>query len=234
MGDYAEGIKYGEESVALFRELGDKFQLALAVDFLGASIYENGDDAALAYYEEALTLYRELDYQVYANNILIQMGWRSVVTGKFPEGFAILEDRLKANRDLNQPSAIAFSLFVLGVCRWHSHEYDASEIVSKEGMRLHHQLGNKWFMMGGLTILAGVASARNQSEQAAKFYGVGDKVLESIGGVPPPFWLEEVYNPILNEIKSQMDDSAYIEAWNAGHSMTLEQGLEFALDLANE
>lgn len=232
-GDYDEGMKYGEESVAFFRELGDKLQLALALEFYGTVIDESGDDTVHTYYEEALQLYRELDHKVHVNDMLIEMGWRNVVTGNLPEGFLILEKCLMSNRELNEPGAIAYSLFVLGVCRWHSHEYDASEIASQESMRLYHQLGNKWFMIAGLTILAGVASARNQSEQAAKFLGVGDKVIESIGGVPPPFWLEEVYNPILDEIKSQMDDSAYIKAWNAGHSMTLEQGLEFALDIAN-
>jgi predicted ATPase/transcriptional regulator with XRE-family HTH domain len=233
MGDYDEGIKYEEESVALFRELGDKFQLALALKFHGTVIDESGDGTAFAYYEEALQLYRELNYKAHANDILLEIGWGNVITGNFPEGFAKLEECLKSNRELNRPAAVAYSLFILGVCRWHSHEYDASEIASKESMRLYHQLGNKWFMMAGLGVLAGIACGRGEPEQASKYVGISDKAIESIGGVKPPFWLDEVYNPILEEIHTQIDDSTYIRAWNAGHSMTLEQGLEFALDLAN-
>jgi predicted ATPase len=234
MGDYEEGIKCGEESIALFHELGDKFQLALALEFHGMVMDESGVDTAHTHYVEALQLYRELDLKVHVNNMLIEMGWGNVVTGQLTEGFAILEECLKSNRELNEPASVAYSLFVLGVCRWHSHEYDASEIASKESMRIYHQIGNKWFMIAALYLLAGVACARGQSAQASKYIGLSDKVIESIGGVIPPFWLEEVYNPILGEIHTQIDDSVYTEAWNEGYSMTLEQALEFALDLANE
>ena len=104
----------------------------------------------------------------------------------------------------------------------------------KASLRLFNQLGNKWYMLGGLVVLAGIACKRGQLETAAKFIGVHNKGLESINGAIPPWFLAEVYNPILKLIRSQMDHSVYLKAWNEGYSLTKEQALYFVLEVANE
>ena len=235
MGNYELAIMYGEESVALDRELNDKFELAHSTEYLGTVLSENGDEKGSGiYYNEALTLYRELGNKHGISDMMIEIGWGNITAGNFVEGFTILEESLKLKRELGEIWGIAYCLFVFGICRWHSAEYDKSEIASKESMKLFYQLGNKWFMMAGLFSLAGAACARSRPEQAAKIIGVSVKANESIGGMIPPFWLRDVQNPMLDSIRSQIEDSAFNMAWNEGHSMTLEQAIEFALGLANE
>ena len=235
MGNYELAITYGEESVTLFRELDNKTELAWAVDSLSDTFSENGDDKeADIYYQEALTLYREVGNKSGIAYMMIEVGWGQVVAGNFEEGFTNLEESLKLLRNLDEAYGIAYAMFVIGTCRWHSHEYEKSEIAAKEGIKLFHQLGNKWFANGCLAVLAGVSSARGQPQQAAKYIGVTDKVLEAIRGSIPPFWARDVVNPILASIHAQLNDVDYDKAYHEGYSMTLDQALKFTLDVANE
>ena len=228
MGEYDQAIRHGEESVALFREIGDKFDLAFALQLLADTVYESGDDNTYNYHKEALGLYRELGHRDLANWSLIDLGWQHVTAGNFLEGFSILDECWQTTQELNEPYLIAYSLFVLGMCRWRHAELDKSEAALKEGLRLYHQLGDRWFTHACLIGLAGVASSRGKGEQAAKLIGFSDKGMEFIGGVKPPFWLRDYENPIIDSIRSEMEDSAYTKAWNEGYSMTLEQAIELA------
>lgn len=235
MGNYELAIAHGEESVTLTREFDDKTELALTIFYLADTLSENGDaKGSDIYYNEALTLYRELGNKSGISDMMIEIGWDKVVSGNFTEGFNTLEESLKLKQELGEVYGIAFSLFVLGTCRWHSHEYDKSEIAAKEGLKLFHQLGNKWFTNACLKVLAGVSSARHQPEQAAKYMGVTDKILESIRGSIPPFWARDVENPILASIHEQLNEVDYDKAYHEGYSMTLEQALNFALGVAND
>jgi predicted ATPase/class 3 adenylate cyclase/DNA-binding CsgD family transcriptional regulator len=230
-GDYDQAIRYGEESVVLFREIGDKLETAWALQFLAEnSSYVHTDDYnAQAYSEEALQLYRELGHKELANKILIDLGWGNVEVGNFLEGFSILEECLQTARELSDPFTTGYSLFVLGMCRWRHAELDQSEAALREGVRLYYyQLGDRWFTVGCLVGLAGVASLQGKWEQGAKMIGAADKATDLIGGARPPFWARDYYDPISGSIRSQAGDSAYTKAWNEGYSMTLEQAIELA------
>jgi non-specific serine/threonine protein kinase len=235
MGNYDLAITYGEESVTLFRGMDNKTELAWTVDFLADTLSEKGDeDAAGIYYNEALTLYRELGSKSGISHIMLEIGWGQVVAGNFTEGFTNLEEALKLKQDLGEAFGIAYSLFVLATCRWHSQEYDKAEVAAKKGLKVFHQLGDKWFTGGCLTVLAGVSSARHRPQQAAKYMGVFDKNLEAIRGSIPPFWARDVFNPILDSIHEQLNDVEYDKAHSEGYSMTPEQAIAFALEPPEE
>jgi predicted ATPase/DNA-binding XRE family transcriptional regulator len=234
MGIYELAILYGEESVTLMREFNDKTELALTIAHLAATLSENGNEKGDMYYYEALAIYRELGNKSGISDMMIQIGWGNAMAGNFTEGFTTLEESLRLKRELGEVFGIAFTLFALGTCRWQSQEYDRSETASKESLKLFHQLGNKWFTAGCLTVLAGVSNARNQSQQAAKYMGLSEKILEAIRGSIPPFWARDVFNPILASIHEQLNDVDYDKAYSQGYSMSLEQALDFALEVANE
>lgn len=235
MGDYELAIRYGEESVALAREFNDKAELALTIEFLATSVSESGDEKREPIiYSEALSLYQELGDASGVSDMMLEIGWAHVGSGNTTEGFVILEESLKIKQQLGAVDDIAYSLFVIGTCRWHNQEYDKSEIALKEGLKLFFKLGNKWFAMGCLGALAGVCSGRHQPNLAAKYLGVTDRVIESIRGRVPPFWEQQVRNPTVVSIRAQLNDSDFDKAYNEGYSLTPEQALAFALDVANE
>ena len=63
--DYHRGELLARESLALFRELGDKWGIALALDRLGMAAWRQGDFAtAREPMEEGLALFREIQDQV--------------------------------------------------------------------------------------------------------------------------------------------------------------------------
>jgi tetratricopeptide (TPR) repeat protein len=59
-GEMERALALGEESFSIYRELGDRSGMALALINLGDVARERGEERANASYEEALGLYQEL------------------------------------------------------------------------------------------------------------------------------------------------------------------------------
>ena len=63
-GDYAQARSLFEQSLALFRELGDKPSIALSLNALGGIAYIQGDyRTAVSLYGQGLALYRETQHK---------------------------------------------------------------------------------------------------------------------------------------------------------------------------
>jgi hypothetical protein len=73
-GDHAGGTGPGEESLSIWRERGDRREVAMALEPLGFSRWMTGDDAgAHATFEEELAIYRELGDERLANRATLNI-----------------------------------------------------------------------------------------------------------------------------------------------------------------
>ncbi len=74
-GDYLQAEKYFLESLAIFREVGEKFRASEAISGLATNAFHQGAmERATAYYEESLALYREIGDQEGVAYILYCLG----------------------------------------------------------------------------------------------------------------------------------------------------------------
>jgi len=235
LGERDLGIKYCRESLAIFRDGDDKFELAYALHILGVVIDENGNnDEAIVYYNEAQSLYRDLGYKVYEIEMIFETGWRKVDLGNTSEGFTILDECLKSMRELNVPSGLSYILWALAICRWRHNEPDEAEKAFKESLIIEAQIGNKAGMYLCLAGLAGVVSLREQPEQAARLFGIAEKGLGTAGVAASPFLRNYLINPVIASIRRQLEDEKFERARQESSALTTEQAYNFMLEVANE
>ena len=82
--DYAATVELAEESLAIYREVGDQQGIASVLIKLGNAATEAGDyETASGFLEEALTIWRKLDNKHGTARALISLGWAALRPGDY-------------------------------------------------------------------------------------------------------------------------------------------------------
>lgn len=229
-GDFDRAETYAQESVALWRELGDKAQLARALNTLAAVRSERGDVAgSVAFNEEVLQISRELNDDWGIAQALSDVGWSAVFLGDYARGTPLLEEGLELQRERQDTFGIAWTALALGVARFLQNQIDPAAALMAESLRLFGALQNQWYIAGCLEVTAGIAGARHQPQRAARLLGAHDRLVEVMGAKIPVFWDRSIRQPLLTQLNTMSSDTMFQAEWSAGHALTLEQAIELAL-----
>ena len=108
LGDDGRAAAWGEESLLLYRELGDKQGIAASLMMLGQADSVRGNFvAALTLHEESLALRRELEDREGIADLLLHLGGTSFMRGDFAKAGEQFEESLQIFRGLGDREAIA-------------------------------------------------------------------------------------------------------------------------------
>ena len=162
-GDYERAVALHEESLSLFRELGDTKGIAVALGHLGRVAHLRGDYvAARALNEESLVLGREVgDMQVIAVS-LQRHGNVALEQGEYAEATSLLDESLVLFRELSDTYGIAASLGMLGVVAEMQGEYTMARARYEASVGLQRELGDQYGIAASLTDLGFVAARQDE------------------------------------------------------------------------
>lgn len=76
--------------------------------------------------------------------------------------------------------------------------------------------------------LAAVAAARGNAERAARLDGASKSIHETIASQPAPFE-RAISGRFIKAAQSTMDTNRWHSAWDAGHEMSMEEAIDYAL-----
>ncbi|MBI3243707.1 MAG: tetratricopeptide repeat protein [Chloroflexi bacterium] len=114
-GNIGRGVALCGESLASFRELGDKAGAAAALQSLAQAVMRGGQFAqAQALFAESLTLCRELGDQWGIAHALAYLGLILFLQGEYASARSQIEEGLALHRSLGDPQAIAQATQSLG------------------------------------------------------------------------------------------------------------------------
>jgi len=164
-----------EESLALYRELGDKRGIASCLHVLADIAWGRGNLAvARSQGEASLTLFRELGDTRSVAYLLYHLGSLAVEQGEYARGHDLLTESLAIDRELGDTRIMALSLHNLAQLDWLSGgDLAQAHTLLDESMALSRQIGDKesiahcLHLSGMLALSEGdAASARSLTEQA--------------------------------------------------------------------
>jgi hypothetical protein len=101
--------------------------------------------------------------------------------------------------------------------------------LCRESLAFSSKLDHKSHIAFCLTVLAGVIQATEGAARAARLFGVAETLLESLDAVLDPAGTLE-YQDNLAATRAQMSQHAFVEAWQEGKKMTLEQTITEAMN----
>ncbi len=173
--DYPATIAYAQESLAIYRQVGDKPGVAAALLKLANAATEVGDYArASGYLGEALKLWRVLGDQHGIARALISLGWAALRPGDYRLAKARLEQALALSRQLGDTRSMGFELSGLGEIAMRQGDTQQAARLVQESLGLRRQLGNTWGIAVSLGLLGAIAMRQQDPERA------GDRLSESL------------------------------------------------------
>jgi len=168
-----------EESLALYRELGDTVGIALALHLQADIAWGRGNLAlARSEAEESLALFRELGDRGEVAYLLLHLAGLAIDRGEYATAHSMLEECLAIDREMEDASSIAEVLFNLArVCYLSQGDLATVHSLLEESFALYRELGDRESiayclnLSGLLTLDQGdTTSARSLVEQAVALF----------------------------------------------------------------
>jgi predicted ATPase len=168
LGDYTTARAFHEESLAIWREIGDERCVAGSLNHLGLVAQEQGDyTTACTLYERALTINRRLGNRGSAAVDLNNQGSVALALGDYAEAWALYEQALTINRQLDNCAGIAYNLNGLATVARRQKDDATARALYEECLALCREIGNKWGVAQAFYGL-GMAACRQGDTAAAR------------------------------------------------------------------
>lgn len=156
-----------EESLSIWRDLGNESEMATTLNNLGwVALQTGGYDQAQAQSEEALSLCRQLgtdrDIALSLNNL----GWVALYRGEFDTARSLYRESLDLRRELGEQRGTAFALTNLAWAERHRGEYERAESLLEEALDILHSLDDRQLIGWARNIQALVAYDQGAFERA--------------------------------------------------------------------
>jgi predicted ATPase/class 3 adenylate cyclase len=172
MGDYAKGMRYLEESLAVARKLGDRERVAMALQPLGMASVALGElDTARRHLEEALALARELGDKRELAAALNGLAQLHRLQGQLDRAEPLLVDAVSLARELGDRESIAIGQLNLAMVSISRGSLDRARRVLLEADAIGNDIGSKPVGQSVLEVCAGLAASREDWARAARLYG---------------------------------------------------------------
>jgi predicted ATPase/class 3 adenylate cyclase/DNA-binding CsgD family transcriptional regulator len=143
--DLDRAEEFCQQSLALYRELGDAVGIASSLHLL-ADIAEGRGNLAVARAlgEESLMLFRESGDKGSVAYLLFHLGSLAVEQGEYARARDLLEESLTLNREIGNTRIIAYSLFYLAqVSRLSGGDLTQAHPLLDESFALFREVGDK-------------------------------------------------------------------------------------------
>ena len=218
-----------QESLQLYRELGDLSSIASVLFTLVRFTIWNGDSSSpVPWLEEGLTICRQLGDQSLEAYGFVTSGGTHYWRGDYQEAIA----QYKQAYHLGESSGDHFQQL------W-AHIHMAYAVLRQGELQRARELleGNiQRSQKAGMTIglvytiegLASLYTRQEQSERALQLFAWADAMRDQLGDHRPPVEQGSVEHD-LSVLRSQLDDLTFERLWNEGGGLTQEQAIVLAL-----
>lgn len=170
-GDFRAAEAAGEESLVIFRALGDPVGIAGALYRLGFTAWTRGDsDAAQAYYKECLEIAHGEACRDVRSETLYCFASLAFFQGDAPTARPLIEESLELSRELKDQYNIASALNILGWVTLLQGDILEARRLQEESLVAGREPGNQRGTAHTLGALGEIAYRMGDFAQARKYY----------------------------------------------------------------
>jgi tetratricopeptide (TPR) repeat protein len=170
-GDYRVQAAYNEESLHLFRELGDSAGEAEAITDLGVAAWQQGHlDQAQTYLAEGLSHFRDLDDPVGIATALLPLACVARDCGDFQTARRLFAEALARRRSSGDQLGTAHVLNNLGWLHLYAGDLDSARRLAEESLAIRRAAAARRETAVSQTLLGKVALAAGEPARAAALF----------------------------------------------------------------
>jgi tetratricopeptide (TPR) repeat protein len=228
-GDVSSARALLEESLALWRELGDQMAVARALSNLASIVKLEGDLVrARALYAECLEIFDALGDRSCVAWSFNYQGDCASDQGEAAAARALYEQALAIFRELNDGWGIAGTLADLGNLERDYGDHSAARALYRESLRQFHALGHKRGIARLLECFASSAAMEQRAEDSLRLAGASAALRQSLGAPLSPAEQSKL-EACLHSARQALTDKAGATVWLEGWALTMEQAIAEAL-----
>jgi predicted ATPase/class 3 adenylate cyclase len=231
-GDVSTARLWGDEALALHRQLGDALGTARSTYILGGVAMEVPDWAtAQQLLDESLRAYVELEDGQGILSVTDVLALACYKVGDSERAWELAEDNLRRARAAGDEQWEATGLGALGFYAVADGRVHEALPLLVESTRKWRDWGELYWGEVGLNLcgFARVSAIAGNAEVATQLLSATASLSEQIGAGEEPF-VKDLNEETLGIIRSQLDEAAFAEAWVAGAQMTVDEAVALALD----
>jgi predicted ATPase/class 3 adenylate cyclase len=232
-GGVTEASLLLEEGLALHRETGFKWGIAQSLFVSGqVKVAQQDFVEARSCFEESATLFKQLGDDWWAAQAINSLGDIARMQGNYEKAHTLYEESLATFRELRAKTDVPASLHNLGHLALIRGDVTEAARLFGESLSLHRENGNKPGIIESLAGLAGVEGARKHPERAVRLFSASEALRVALSATT---WPAEraAYERNLAAARAQLDEDAWLEAWEQGSQMDIEQAISYALEEAD-
>jgi len=215
-----------EQSFELYQRYRDQRGMAWAISDLGSLAFVQGHYArAEEQFMKGLAKFQELGDRFSVAYVLIGLGELTRFLGDYQRAGKFYEQNLEIYRELGGRFTLAWPFLGLAWVSLRKGDYRKAKTLFEDSLKLSIEDSNKSVITLCIAGFAGVLGMTSKPEQAARLFGAVKFLLESIGRPAD----RKDFDHYLAAVRSQLDETAFAQAWTEGRAMTLEQAVDYAL-----
>jgi DNA-binding CsgD family transcriptional regulator len=228
-GEYDRAVALHEESLALFRALGDERGVALSLLTMGTMAQLQGDLArATAHYDESLALFRALGDTRGIAAALSSLGTLASSRGDFAAADELYAECAPLFRELGDTRDIAACLSnQAGIARDRG-DLGRATAFAQESLALFHELGDYRGIVVCLELIGSAIAAQGQTERGTRLLAAAETVRETTG-IDRPAARGAEQERTVAALRSTLGADAFARAWEAGRRLPLDELVAAAL-----
>jgi tetratricopeptide (TPR) repeat protein len=187
-GDFEDAAACFEQSLALYRALGDRSGVALSLHRVAIMVERQGDYArATLLQEESLALCREVGDREGIATALDQLAWVAYLRGDYKRATALYEESMALHREAGTLSGVAYCLNGLACVAEREGEYARAAAIQEEALALWQAVGSGIGITWTLVNLGWALLAQGEDERATMVLEGSLPIARQVGyfhGVP--------------------------------------------------
>ncbi len=223
-GDLVQSATLTQESLTFARELDDKAVIALSYDnFMIIALHEDNLPLAAIHCQTSLALAREMGDKSLIAVALNNGGNIALRQGDLMLAQMLTQESLTLARELGDQVLTAYTLHTLGDIALRQGDLKRATARFQEGLplALAQKIGVAsligWYLLG----FARIAATEQQPQRATCLFGAVEAWLDTTRDMDPNGLT--AYESEVATLRTQLGENSFLAAWNAGHTMTLEQ-----------
>jgi len=225
LGRYKQATAFGEESLALYRTVGDSASIAGILVGLANIAYLQGNyEQVHPYCEEALPLLRALGDQWNMAHVLFILASEAHANGDPSRARTLAEESLALFSASGDRVSASHPSILLAQLAFDRGDYPAAHSKYERCLLTLREVGAQWYMAPCLQGLGMVAAAQGHLEWAAQLWGAAEAFYEITFGLVAVI-VRPGYERAVARARAQLGEPAFAAAWAKGRTMTPEQVL---------
>lgn len=232
-GQFEKASETCREAAEVFRDLGDTFELAWMLAYLGAIYDELYDQRASSLLSEALALFHEIDSPLgiafslnHLGEVMRHIGEHERALEYYEQGLIYREGLYGiAGNPVRSFVNLGFTLHTLG-------QPDRAKEAFAKGLKnsLESGLGLKW-TVETLIGLAATFAEEQQAVRAVQILGAVNNVRNVLG---LSLMYQNEYDDLVSDLRADMDSALFDRIWIEGHSMSLDEVVSTVFEVVTE